>query len=73
MAGRAPRTFRNREPIKTVIITFVAVLAVAAIFAAALFFGLQKNIAYTEDGRLYLDIPWLEEYMDSERAQADLP
>lgn len=73
MAGRAPRTFKNHRPIKAAVITLLVIAAAAAVFAAALFFGLQKNIAYTDEGRLYLDIPWLEEYMDHDIPPQDAP
>jgi hypothetical protein len=39
------------------------VLAVLLIICAAAFFGFRKYIAYTDTGKLYLDIPWLEGYL----------
>ena len=42
----------------------VILLAVLVLLSLLFFFGLRKYIAYTETGRLYLDIPWLTGYMD---------
>lgn len=64
MSGQTPKTYRQsklgRYLFKIILIVFAALVI---LFFLALF-GFRKYIAYTDTGKLYLDIPWLSDYMD---------
>ncbi len=64
MTDSAPKVYRKRRAGGVVLRIAVIVLAALLLLAVLLFFGLRKYIAYTDTGRLYLDIPWLAGYMD---------
>ena len=64
MTDPSPKVYRKRRAAGVLLRAAVIVLAVLVLLAVLLFFGLRKYIAYTETGRLYLDIPWLAGYMD---------
>ena len=59
MAKNEPKIYRHSN-IKSIIRRVIAiVIAAAIVLALTAFFGFRKFIAYTETGKLYLDIPWL--------------
>lgn len=72
MARNAPKIYKHSNA-KTIIFKVIAVIiAAAVILALTAFFGFRKFIAYTETGKLYLDIPWLYGYIDGPPAEDDL-
>ena len=63
MAKNEPKIYKHSN-IKTIIGRVVAIfIAAVIILALTAFFGFRKFIAYTDTGKLYLDIPWLYGYM----------
>ena len=64
MTDPSPKVYRRRRPAGVFLRAAAIVLAVLVLLAVLFFFGLRKYIAYSETGRLYLDIPWLAGYMD---------
>ena len=72
MAKNEPKIYRHSN-IKTIIWRVIAiVIAAAIVLALTAFFGFRKFIAYTETGKLYLDIPWLYGYMSGPPAEDEL-
>ena len=72
MARNGPKIYKHSN-VKGIILKVIAVIIVAAIvLALTAFFGFRKFIAYTDTGKLYLDIPWLYGYMDGPPAEDDL-
>ena len=72
MAKNVPKIYRHSN-IKTIIWrVIVIVIAAAIVLALTAFFGFRKFIAYTETGKLYLDIPWLYGYMSGPPAEDEL-
>lgn len=72
MARNEPKIYHGSNA-KSVITKIVAiVLAAVIILALTAFFGFRKFIAYTDTGKLYLDIPWLYGYMDGPPETDDL-
>ncbi len=72
MAKKPKNVYRSRRPAaivgKTLLIVFLVLLALA-IFV---FFYFQRYIAFTEDGQLYLDIPFLREETVEESPSASI-
>ena len=64
MTEPAPKVYRKRRAGGVILRAAVIDLAALLLLAVLLFFGLRKYIAYSDTGRLYLDIPWLAGYMD---------
>ncbi len=62
MKRKRPRTYRSRRPLKIILAILVSLVIAAVILTLSLFFGLRKYIVYDQDGKLRLEIPWLEEY-----------
>ena len=72
MAKNEPKIYRHSN-IKTIIWRIIAiVIAAAIVLALTAFFGFRKFIAYTETGKLYLDIPWLYGYMSGPPVEDEL-
>ena len=72
MAKNEPKIYHHSNA-KGIAIRIVAiVIAAAFILALTAFFGFRKFIAYTDTGKLYLDIPWLYGYMDGPPKEDDL-
>ena len=63
MTDPALKVYRKRRTPGIVLRILVIVFAVFLLLAIMLFFGLRRYVAYTDSGRLYLDIPWLYGYM----------
>jgi uncharacterized membrane protein (UPF0136 family) len=61
MKRKSPRTYRSRRPIKVILTILLSLIIAAIIVTVSLFFGLRQYIIYDEDGKLHLEIPWLEE------------
>lgn len=72
MARNEPKIYHHSNVKGTVVKIIVIIIAAAVILALTAFFGFRKFIAYTDTGKLYLDIPWLYGYMDGPPAQDDL-
>ncbi len=64
-AKTKPKIYRRRNPLKIILVTLGCILLAAIILFLILFFSLKKHIVYTDDG-VKLDIPWLEEYRDTD-------
>jgi hypothetical protein len=60
-----PNTYRNRRAARIAIAVALSLTLACIIAAVALFFGLKKYVVYTQDGKLRLEIPWLEDSADS--------
>lgn len=60
-----PKIYRRRNPLKIILVTLGCILLAAIILFLILFFSLKKHIVYTDDG-VKLDIPWLEEYRNTD-------
>ncbi|MBQ8831617.1 MAG: hypothetical protein IJ017_08460 [Oscillospiraceae bacterium] len=72
MARNGPKIYKHSNA-KSIILKVIAiVIAAVIILALTAFFGFRKFIAYTDTGKLYLDIPWLYGYMDGPPAEDDL-
>ncbi len=72
MAKNEPKIYRHSN-IKSIIWRIIAiVIAAAIVLALTAFFGFRKFIAYTETGKLYLDIPWLYGYMSGPPTEDEL-
>ena len=72
MARNEPKIYKHSN-IKSIILKVIVLIIVAAIILAlTAFFGFRKFIAYTETGKLYLDIPWLYGYMPGPPEEDDL-
>jgi hypothetical protein len=56
-----PNTYRNRRAARIALAAALSLVLVCLIAAVVLFFGLKRYIVYTQDGRLRLEIPWLED------------
>jgi hypothetical protein len=61
MKHKYPRTYRSRRPLKIIFTVFLSLVLAAVILTVSLFFGLRKYIVYDQNGKLHLEIPWLEE------------
>ena len=64
MAKNQPRIYKHSNAKSIIIKVVVIFIAAVIILALTAFFGFRKFIAYTDTGKLYLDIPWLYGYMD---------
>ena len=72
MARNEPKIYKHSN-IKSIILKVIVLIIVAAIILAlTAFFGFRKFIAYTDTGKLYLDIPWLYGYMPGPPTEDDL-
>lgn len=60
MSGKDSRIYRQRRPLRTVLITLAVLLVAAVLCALIVFFSFRKYIVYTSDG-VRLDVPWLTE------------
>lgn len=64
MQNNAPKIYKHKNHgRKAIKITLYVICALIVLFII-LFFSFKKYIAYTDTGKLYLDIPWLYGYMD---------
>lgn len=72
MARNEPKIYHHSNVKGVVVRIIIIVIAAAFILALTAFFGFRKFIAYTDTGKLYLDIPWLYGYMDGPPATDDL-
>lgn len=72
MAKNEPQIYRKGSARRTVLRILLWVLAVFLLFCVLAFFGFRKYIAYTDTGKLYLDIPWLEGYVSGPPENDDL-
>jgi len=66
-----PKTYNNRRVLRIIIGLVVTVALAAVILFIVLFIALEQYIDHTEEGELFLDIPWLRteeagEYLDYE-------
>ena len=64
LAKNQPRIYKHSNAKSIIIKVVVIFIAAVIILALTAFFGFRKFIAYTDTGKLYLDIPWLYGYMD---------
>ena len=72
MAKNTPKVYHHSNVKGTIIKIVAIVIAAAFILALTAFFGFRKFAAYTDTGKLYLDIPWLYGYMDGPPEHDDL-
>jgi hypothetical protein len=61
MKRKYPRTYRSRRPLKIIFTVLISLIIAAVVLTVSLFFGLRQYIVYDENGKLHLEIPWLEE------------
>ena len=66
MRRSSSRTYVRVRPLRVIVTALICILIAAVILFTGLFIGLRKNIVYTDDGELRLDIPWLAEYMHND-------
>ena len=66
MTDTGPKVYRKNRAVGIILRVACIVIAILVLLAVLLFFGLRRYIAYSDTGRLYLDIPWLAEYMEGE-------
>lgn len=64
MAKNEPKIYHHSSTKGIIFKIVVIIIAAVLILALTAFFGFRKYIAYTDTGKLYLDIPWLYGYMD---------
>lgn len=64
MARYVPNTYKNHRAARAVAKLMTGLVIVVVVIAIALFFGLRRYIVYTPEG-LKLDIPWLEDVMET--------
>ena len=64
MKQKIGRVYRRRNPWKIIGIVLAAMIIAAVVLAVGIFFGFKKYAVYTPDG-VYLDVPWLEETIES--------
>lgn len=72
MAGQMPPIYRKRRwllPLIRMLCLLLVLLFFLSVLALA---GFRKYIAYTDSGKLYLDIPWLYGYMQGPPAEDPL-
>ena len=55
-----PRIYHSKRPVRTAVTVVVSLLVALVLLFIILFFSLKRHIAF-DGGRLYLDIPWLQE------------
>lgn len=60
-----PKIYRRRNPLKIILITLGCIILAAIILFLILFFSLKKYAVYTDEG-VKLEIPWLEEYRNTD-------
>lgn len=72
MAKNEPQIYRKGSARRAVLRILLWVLAVFLLLCITAFFGFRKYIAYTDTGKLYLDIPWLEGYVSGPPENDDL-
>lgn len=72
MSSSAPKIYKPNRGKKIIpkILLIIFVTLVILFFLSV--FGFRKYIAYTETGKLYLDVPWLENYMAGPPAEDEL-
>ena len=66
------KVYRKRKPVRFLLRFLGILLAVLVVLSVYLFFGLRRYVAYSDTGKLYLDIPWLAGYMAGEPADDPL-
>ena len=59
MARYVPGTYNNRRVLRVIFGTIFTVALMAVILFIVLFIALEHYIDHTEEGELFLDIPWL--------------
>lgn len=72
MAHNQPKIYRQKNVKRIILRILLCILIAIFIFAFIALLGFRKYISYSETGKLYLDIPWLYEYMDGEPETDDL-
>lgn len=72
MAKNEPQIYRKGSARRAVLRILLWVLAVFLLLCITAFFGFRKYIAYTDTGKLYLDIPWLDGYVSGPPENDDL-
>ena len=64
LQNNAPKIYKHKNHGRAAIKIAVCVICALIILSVAVFLNFKKYIAYTDTGKLYLDIPWLSGYMD---------
>ena len=72
MAKNQPKIYRQKNPRRIILRVLLCLLIIVFVFAFIALLGFRKYIAYSETGKLYLDIPWLYGYMDGKPETDDL-
>ena len=65
------RIYRQRRPLRAVLIALVSLIIIALMLTLSVFFGFKKYIVYTSDG-VRLDVPWLRETVEEQTDDIDL-
>ncbi len=72
MSSKPPKIYRSHR-VRHVLLRVLLIAAGAFLLLCILaFFGVRKYIAYTDTGKLYLDVPWLEGYLAGKPAEDPL-
>lgn len=72
MQNNSPKIYKHKHYGKIIAKISIYVIAAIIIIYLLFFFAFKKYIAYSDTGKLYLDIPWLSSYMDGEPENDDL-
>ncbi len=72
LQNNAPKIYKHKSHRHIPLKIAVCVLCALIILSVIVFFSFKKYIAYTDTGKLYLDIPWLYGYMDGPPEQDEL-
>lgn len=64
MSLKGKKIYRRRSPVKVVLVVLGSLIIIALILFLLAFYGFRKYAVYTDEG-VTLEVPWLEEYRDS--------
>ena len=63
MSPKTPKIYRRHRVWPVLFRVVLIVVGALLLLSILAFFGFRKYIAYTDTGKLYLDVPWLEGYL----------
>ena len=65
MSRNSRKIYHRRNPLKIVLIVLGCLLLTAILLFLLVFFGFKKYAVYTDEG-VTLEVPWLEEYRETD-------
>ena len=63
MSSKTPKIYRRHRVWPVLLRVVLIVVGAFLLLSILAFFGFRKYIAYTDTGKLYLDVPWLDGYL----------